>query len=445
MKIKINKILIFITITCILISMVSCGEKNIKPTWYYDLSTGSKAVSSDVAENYKYVVVDNNGGKLKGEKYLAHPDMINILKDGQDIQYVFYVNGHGRGETRIKKSVDQGKTWEQITNLPDSFNKTQETPCTYTLNFIDGSIKYILISGRPGWSTFPKKGEGFDVSVSEDMEHWSTHINFYGTMAQDKQYYASKGTWNCIVAMASLVQIMENGKPVDKWMGFFHDYEYNIYATVLTFNQGKMHWSKPEKVFKKYKKIEKKVGLCEPLVIRNPEGNELMMLMRANNKNSKSMYSVSRDEGITWSEPKVTSLDLTGERHKAVCLDDNKIMITMRKIDYYNGKIKKSNFYSRGFCAWIGNYDDIKSEQNGLGDLIKIEHTYKDVDEITAIADADTGYAGIIKTSQGNVIVVSYGKFDKNDKKNTIIISKTINIAKFYEDIKEEKIKKIYE
>ncbi len=443
MKKALKIVLINIFVLSIIITLFSCGEKEILPVEYYDLSLGSQSLSDDIREDYTYAVIDRDGDKKDGEKYLAHPDMINLIKDGKDVQYVFYVNGHGRGETRIKKSVDNGKSWEPISNLPSSFQNTQETPCAYTLNFNNGSTKYILISGRPGWSTFPKKGEGFDVSISSDLENWSEHENFYGPMAKESKYYAKKGTWNCIVAMASLVRVKENGEFVDKWIGFFHDYDYSIYSTVLTFEKEKMKWSKPVKVFDAYRNIEKKVGLCEPLVLRSPDRKELLMLMRANKKNSHSMYSISVDEGKTWSQPQETSLNLTGERHKAIQLDDSRFMITMRKIDYYNGEIKKSNFYSRGFCAWIGNYEDIKSRDDGIGDLIKIEHTYNGNEKLGPVANGDTGYAGIIKTQTGDIIVASYGRFDQNDITNTMIIAKTINIQKFYQDVSLGKIVKV--
>ncbi len=402
------------------------------------------AMPADIANEYKemygYDVVDDS------IDYLAHPDAVQ-LDDGRMV--IYYSKGHGRGAIGGKVSSD-GKTWEEIKGLPISWQNSMETPTVYKLQMNRGTTneksRYILISGCPTWSG-KYKGNGFNVSLSDDgISGWTEFQNFYGLDVNGKK---GDNFVAPIVAMASLTQLKdENGNWTNSWMGFFHDDNAYNYKSILTFDDyGYMKWSAPEKYFAKYRKIEKKAFMCEVEVVRSEagEGNELMLLARSNgsnrNKEMNSLMSISTDEGKTWSEPKQLPAAVNGERHKAEWIKDNngnnRLFITFRSISKNSKNFKavdetvgsgNGKWYSEGWVAWVGTFDDLKNGNEGQY-RIKLAHTYLPGQTQSVLAaNGDCGYSGNVVFDGGYKIMTStYGMFPQSRDK-TIIASKVIDI-----------------
>lgn len=418
------------------------------------------AMPDGTAEEYQYlydqVIVGDKS--TTGLDYVAHPD--SVLLDNGDIITAFSL-GHGLGGTAMRISHDKGLSWE-VMDLPDSFANNQETPTIYKLNFTDGSQKLVLISGRPSWPTEGNLGEGWDASVSTSLDPdggcdglvWSEMENFYGPNAVREEYKREAGAekYDAVVAMSALVQLKENGEFVDKWMGLYHDDRtFTVYKTILTFNEGgQMEWSEPVRLlgqngeWREYEEAKSLFGLivsgngfCETEIIRSPDGNELAALFRVNAKSNYSYVTFSTDEGETWSEPQTMSQELTGERHKAEYDPvTGKLVITMRNITYTevpDGK-PSSSWVSRGWVAWIGDYEDLKRGADGKGDmLVKLANTYNSgVSEITEFCNADTGYAGLVVYPDGTFVTTGYGYFSPADDPDhggqSYIISKQFKV-----------------
>lgn len=418
------------------------------------------AMPDGTAEEYQYlydqVIVGDKS--TTGLDYVAHPD--SVLLDNGDIITAFSL-GHGKGGTAMRISHDKGLSWE-VMDLPDSFANNQETPTIYKLNFTGGSQKLVLISGRPSWPTEGNLGEGWDASVSTSLDPdggcdglvWSEMENFYGPNADRAEYVREAGAekFDAVVAMSALVQLKENGEFVDKWMGLYHDDRtFTVYKTILTFNEeGQMEWSEPVRMlgqngeWREYEEAKSLFGLivsgngfCETEIIRSPDGNELAALFRVNAKSNYSYVTFSTDEGKTWSEPQTMSQELTGERHKAEYDPvTGKLVITMRNITYTevpDGK-PSSSWVSRGWVAWIGDYEDLKRGADGKGDmLVKLANTYNSgVSEITEFCNADTGYAGLVVYPDGTFVTTGYGYFSPaNDPEHggqSYIISKQFKV-----------------
>lgn len=436
------------------------------------------AMPEGTAEQYQYlyeqhpVATDDEYFGLYGDReYQGHPD--SVLLDNGNI-LVAFPKSHGRAETIMMLSTDGGLTYTDIFNAdnpkPDSFYHTEETPTIYKLDFTDGTQKLITISGRPSWADQPgDKGEGWDAAISASLDEngkcdgleWSEHENFYGPNAVREEYKREAGAekYDAVVAMSSLTQMKdENGNLIDKWMGTYHDdRNFTVYKTFLTFNEeGQMEWSEPVRLlgqndeWRNYeqgkmiiiggKTIMVKEGncFCETEIIRSPDGNELAALFRVNAKNSYSFVSFSTDEGVTWSEPQTMSQELTGERHKAEYDPaTGKLIITMRNIHHPevpNGKDPDDDWQSRGWVAWIGDYEDLKHGADGKGDmLVKLAHTYgTSGTEITEFANADTGYAGLVVLADGTVVTTSYGTFSPVGSElggKTYVMTKQFKIA----------------
>ena len=369
------------------------------------------------------VMPDNTPDELKylyelstvddGLDYIGHPDAV-LLKDGSILDV--YPSGHGKGAIRSRLSFDGGVTYTgEIKNQPKSWETSRETPTVYRLEFSDGTPdKILLISGNPDWHDGKGSIGGFNFSLSDDEgKSWSEFELCFSKK--------DKVTVLPIVSMASLTRLKENGKFVDKWMAFFHDSKFVNYKTILSFPNGKPVWSVPEPYFSNHRSIEKKAKMCEVEVVRSDcgKGDELCLIARSNNKRYNSLISFSRDEGKTWSKPRFVHSSLNGERHKADYTPDGRLFITFRSIERSKDKInasseeKMKNWFSEGWIAWVGTYDDLRNGNEGQY-RIKLAHTYHKHQKAPSLsANADTGYCGNVVFDDGMIVTSTYGSFGK--------------------------------
>lgn len=434
---KIISVLICAVVICTL--FFGCQKNSAEPLEFtgsdytipeLDLSVKPENIDSKYDYLYELTTVDDS------KKYMAHPDSV-LLKNGNIL--TMYPAGHGKGAVLNKISTDGGLTWsESIKNTPESWVDSRETPTVYRLKFTDGKTddKLIMISANPKWGDDPTDG-GFNCSVSTDEgQRWTEFETFYDV---NSEYPVIP-----IVAMASLTQLKENGRFVDKWMGFFHDNEFYNYKTILTFDeQGNPQWSVPEKYFAQHRDIEERSNMCEVECIRSEQGtgDELCLISRSNTKKMNSLVSFSNDEGVTWSEPVELPAALNGERHKAEWTKDGRLFITFRSIE--RGSKAEQNalesttggWISEGWVAWVGTYDDLKNGTEGQY-RIKLAHIYvKGQKKPEYYAGADTGYCGNVVLDDGTIVTSSYGKFSPDEKINlgtdyrTYICSKRIHLA----------------
>lgn len=365
----------------------------------------------------------------KQNTYLGHPDLV-LTDDGKLL--TFYPSGHGKGAIIGKYSEDLGESWQDITDTPSSWEKSQETPCVYNIHKTDGTSVLVLTSGSPYWSDVNLMPDGFNCSVSTNNgATWTEFSNFFGQKwAEDKN--ASLGTdeyaaYDAIVAMSSLTQLKdEDGNYIDKWLGTFHRgaSEYGMdggeafvnYATYLTFDEdNKPVWSEPVRLLEKHRELEEKYGMCEIEIIRNPENDCLILIARANNRVSNSVICYSYDEGESWTQPKELPNCLTGDRHKAEYDPvSGKVIISFRQYISNGDKFKKSalspeKYLTEGWVAWIGDFEDLMS----FSKEDSTEYTYGDKVLILGknYKQADCGYSGVVILDDGTVITDSYGYF----------------------------------
>lgn len=412
-----------------------------KKTGYYnipqvDLSVKSQNTPEELEYLFENTIIDDSTG------YLGHPDSV-LLNNGDIL--TFYPKGHGKGAVLSKISTDGSLSYnKEIENPPVSWEKSLETPTVYRLQFINGEEKLILISANSKWPGMSTPG-GFNSSISLDEgKTWTEFKRFWDN--------DSEMPIIPIVAMASLTRLKENGEFVDKWMGIFHDHRFINYKTILTFDEnGDYTWSKPEPYLSEYRDIETYAGVCEVECIRSDcgKGDELCLIARCNKKTCTSLLIFSNDEGETWSRPVEAPFALNGERHKAEYTDDGRLFITFRSIERDRKRVKKmrklggeKKWYSEGWVAWVGTYDDLKNGTEGQY-RIKISHTYLDhQNEPSIVANADTGYCGNVVLKDGIIVTSSYGVFSPEEKasgtyktdkgkqkRKTFIVSKRIKLS----------------
>lgn len=410
-----------------------------KTTGYYkipqvDLSVKPQNTPEELEYLFENTIVDDSAG------YLGHPDSV-LLNNGDIL--TFYPKGHGKGAVLSKISDNGGVSYDkEIENPPISWEKSLETPTVYRLQFRNGEEKLILISANSKWPGMSTPG-GFNSSISLDEgKTWTEFKRFWDN--------DSEMPLIPIVAMASLTRLKENGEFVDKWMGIFHDHNFVNYKTILTFSEnGEYNWSKPEKYLSQYRDIETYAGICEVECVRSEcgTGDELCLIARCNKKTCTSLLFFSNDEGKTWSKPKEAPFALNGERHKAEYTIDGRLFITFRSIERDRKRVKEmrklggeKSWYSEGWVAWVGTYDDLKNGTEGQY-RIKIAHTYLDHQtEPSIVANADTGYCGNVVLKDGTIVTSSYGVFSTEEKgryntdkgkqkRKTFIVSKRIKLS----------------
>ena len=277
----------------------------------------------------------------------------------------------------MKRSTDGGLTWTDRLPTPKSWETSLETPTIHRVIGPEGKKRLILFSGL-----YPIR-----MSVSEDDgESWSE--------------LAPVGDFGGVVAMASVIRLRSGD-----YAAFFHDDG--------RFLEGKGNQGKPPK-FIVYKMLSKDGGLtwstpaallthpeahlCEPGIIRSPDGNQLAMLLRENSRRFNSFVSFSGDEGLTWSEPRELPAALTGDRHVGRYAPDGRLFLTFRDTTHISP--------TKGdWVGWVGTYEDIVAGREGQYRIRLMDNT----------KDADCAYPGLELLPDGTFVTTTYGHWTKGE------------------------------
>jgi hypothetical protein len=325
------------------------------------------------AQTERQVVVDREPGQ-----YLGHPTTV-LLEDGRTIIAV-YPKGHGRGPIVMKRSEDGGLTWSERLPVPENWATSLETPTIHRVIGPDGTKRLILFSGL-----YPAR-----LSVSSDDGFSWTPL-------------APVGDWGGIVVMAALVELRsERGR----YMAMFHDdgrflakdsraEKPPVFTLYKTFsNDGGLTWSFPEAVYR-----SSEVHLCEPGIIRSPDGRMLAAFLRENSRTRNSFVMFSRDEGKTWSEPRELPGALTGDRHAGKYGPDGRLLISFRDMTLESP--------TKGdWVAWVGTFDDIVRGREGQYRVRLMDNT----------EDADCAYPGVEVLPDGTFVLTTYGHWTAGEE-----------------------------
>lgn len=323
-------------------------------------------------ETDRQVVVDREAGQ-----YLGHPTTV-LLEDGKTILCV-YPKGHGRGAIVYKRSDDGGLTWSERLPTPENWATSLETPTIHRVVDADGKKRLIVWSGL-----YPAR-----LAVSEDDGK---------TWSELKQV----GEWGGIVVMGFVEKLAMPGH----YLAMFHD-DGRFFSrpaqpqkpTVFTLYQvnstdGGLTWSEPEAIL-----TRSDVHLCEPGVIRSPDGKQLAVLLRENSRRKNSFVIFSDDEGQTWSEPRELPGSLTGDRHTGKYLPDGRLFISFR--DTTHESPTKGDW-----VAWVGTYEDIVQGREGQYRVRLMDNT----------KGGDCAYPGIEVLPDGTIVTTTYGHWTQGEQ-----------------------------
>ncbi|MBG84959.1 MAG: glycosyl hydrolase [Phycisphaerae bacterium] len=318
-----------------------------------------------------HVVVDREPGQ-----YLGHPTTV-LLEDGRTILCV-YPKGHGKGGVVYKRSTDGGLTWSKRLPTPPNWEQSREVPTLHRVIDPDTGQKRLIM-----WSgLYPAR-----LSVSEDDGNSFSPLR-------------PVGDWGGIVVMG-FVEQLEDGR----YLAMFHDdgrfisqngkqtdpVTFTLYRTLS--EDGGLSWSSPEAIWSGCD-----IHLCEPGIVRSPDGDTLAILLRENSRRRNSHVMFSEDEGLTWSAPRELPGSLTGDRHTAVYAPDGRLFISFRDTTHESP--------TRGdWVAWVGTWDDIRK---GLPGQYRIR--LKDNKHAW-----DTAYPGVEILPDGTIVTTTYGHWDEGE------------------------------
>lgn len=372
---------------------------------------------------------DQLDGKMDGKwdnkkQYYGQPDMIRVSKGKHAGRLITaFPQGHGHGPLVMMISDDEGKTWTQKEDIPESWDGSLETPTMYALNLEDGTERLMLITACPNWGSSVSTKRGWQTSYSDDGgDTWTEYnVDNGGEPYWPTMDGKPNGPENpAVVGMASLVQLYENGKPAQKWMGIFHHQgHFKNYKTILTFEEkdGKTveKWSKPEPLFTEEQQVvEDTLDMCEIGMFRSPDNKRIVGLVRSQSHAHLSTMIYSDDEGKTWSDPIELPGSLSGERHKALYDPiSGRLVITFREMNFdvdHDGNVAENgnDWICEDWGMWVGTYEQLMNQEDG-------QYRFRlDEDWVQNRYKGDTGYTGMtVNPETGLFVMDSYGHWDK--------------------------------
>jgi hypothetical protein len=314
----------------------------------------------------RQVVVDREEGQ-----YLGHPTTV-LLEDGRTMIAV-YPKGHGRGAIVMKRSRDGGRTWSERLTTPENWATSKETPTIHRVIDRAGRKRLILFSGL-----YPIR-----MSVSEDDGVTWTPLE-------------PIGDFGGIVAMAS-VERLRNGD----YLALFHDdgrflhgegkvTKFRVFQTLS--RDGGLTWGPPELIA-----AHPTARLCEPGLIRAPDGRQIAVLLRENSRKHNAFVIFSDDEGKTWTEPRELPGALTGDRHVGKYGLDGRLFVSFRDTTLTSA--------TRGdWVGWVGTYDDITHGREGQYRVRLLKNT----------KGLDCAYPGVEVLPDGTFVCTTYGHWTQD-------------------------------
>ena len=345
-------------------------------------------------QKHRQVVIDRETGQ-----YLGHPTTV-LLEDGKTMLIV-YPKGHGKGGIVYKRSVDGGKTWGERLPTPKSWATSREVPTIHRVLDASGKKRLIMWSGL-----YPAR-----LAVSEDNG---------GRWSELKKV----GDWGGIVVMGCLEEL-KTGK--GNYMAMFHDdgrfftakaerkspVEFNLFKTFSI--DGGLTWSKPKSIL-----ARSDVHLCEPGIIRSPDGRQLCVLLRENSRRRNSFVIFSDDEGKTWTKPRELPASLTGDRHTGKYTADGRLFISFR--DTTHESPTKGDW-----VAWVGTYEDIVKNAEGQYRVRLMDNT----------KGADCAYPPVEVLHDDTIVTTTYGHWSKGE--SPYIVSVRLKLSELDAMAKKQK------
>ncbi len=318
------------------------------------------------------------------EIYHGHADTL-LMPDGQTI-FCAWTISHARHIGPLAKSEDGGQTWGGLIRVPDNWWDTANTPTIHRLVDPEGVERLIVFADGLDWRRDGKPPYPMHQAVSEDGGATWTPMQPNGIEGE---------------VPPKSVMPFDNGDRYVMWT--------DLPGKVIqaeTFDGG-LTWTNERAIF------EVPGRWAQPSVIPSPDGERLVMLMRENTRTRDSLFSVSHDNGETWTEPAEVHPALTGDRHVIRPTPDGRLVVAMRDRAGQGYDDWQSPTYGH-YIAWVGTFDDIVERREGQY-RIKLLHSH---------AGADCGYSGLERLPDGEFVATTYVKYTDGPKKHSVVTTR---------------------
>jgi len=372
----------------------------------------------DLSEKIQRTVLAQGGkedGKHSPEGYWAHPTTA-MLADGRTL-FAVWTYYHGGHAGPMARSDDGGLTWTRIDEaLPPNYWNFKNCPSIYRLTDPQGKERLFVFAMRTLGKAeadvreLPGRQEGYMPRIVSE-DGGKTWREL-----PPLGVFNRESPWRCVMTFSSIVRLKDGS-----YLGQFHrhkspvnDDHYQIMQSLT--RDGGITWSEPTVAFDGETMTRKKP--CEPYVFRSPDGSELCSIMRENWRSGTSLMMFSRDEGQTWSRPVDTPWGLSGDRHQHVQLPDGRLLFVFRdSAPQFREEVKTGPlryFRMDGFVGWVGTYDDLKQARPGQYALRLLPRL------------GDTGYPGLHQLADGTLVATTYGVLAAGEKPSIVSLRFTM-------------------
>lgn len=295
-----------------------------------------------------------------------------LLPDGKTM-FVTWTFGHGGPVGPLKKSTDSGLTWSKLLKVPDNWSQYENCPPLYRLTDPYGKERIFIFANRkirthPIKRNFPlDENKDFQMYQSFSEDNGNTWTPMEATHLSDGKGYLSENSLPPTVMPFTAIVPTKDGKSL---LGFTNvrrvgEWDRSNVIVQSHSEDGGLSWN----YWRLILDLGSSFNPCEPEVIRSPDGNQLLMIIRENNRAYNSWIMISNNEGKTWSEPYQATASVTMDRHQAHYARDGRLVIVGRDV--------AENSSSKGhFVAWVGTYNDLVEGREGQY-RVKLLHTYK--------------------------------------------------------------------
>jgi hypothetical protein len=205
------------------------------------------------------------------------------MGDGKPI-FCTYPLGHGGPAAVLKKSTDGGLTWSDRLKVPANWRTANNCPCLHRFTDPQGVERLFVLEGNGAMRQ----------AVSTDQGRMWTPFRPNGL--------------HCTVAPNTAIAISGNRYLVLYAREHGSGQHIKIWQSITA--DGGLTWQKERLVAQVYGAAPDELG-----TIKSPDGKQILVLMRENQRRCNSLFMVSNNEGKTWSVRKELPAGLTGDRH----------------------------------------------------------------------------------------------------------------------------------
>ena len=329
----------------------------------------------------------------------GHPSTV-LLPDGKTIFCVWQARRdgtrkHGALGGYMKRSDDGGRTWSDYLDLPANWREIgRGTPLIHRLVDGLGKARIFVFCRDENRTTFLQALSEDDGCTWSEMRPIGLADHANGS----------------ITGWTAPISILESTDP-DGRRRHLMWYERSragepkpgVIWQSASYDGG-LTWGES-------KPVVDKAGSSEPACVRSPDGKQLLLLIREQNREMNSLMATSDDDGETWSEPRELPLALTGDRHLPRYAPDGRLVIDFRPVP--PGEAKTLSAFPDNYCtAWVGRYEDIVEGREGER-LIRLLRSHR---------GADHTYPGLEVLPDGTFVATTYIQYQPDELQSIVSV-----------------------